>query len=238
MRTIDDMNIDHWRAPQGVSVPGDELRFLLVPDPIEAAICFELARQVHAHQDRMRGQSDEVTMALMISLGGLLPGILLCDHLVEGRPEGTAKIRFGTLGIEGYEGPGQQRGQTQIEQGISVPVEGHTVLVIDDLGDSGDTMKLASEHVLEKGAGKVLTLTLFMKPEATQHFVPDFFFGEVEQDTWIITPRERIETLMKRVPVWKQRGATEKECRRRLCDLIGYSTSEVNYYLPMVYDSG
>ena len=32
-----DIDIDFWRAPQGVSVPDDELRFLLVPDAVEAA---------------------------------------------------------------------------------------------------------------------------------------------------------------------------------------------------------
>ena len=238
IRTIDDMNIDHWKSPQGVSVPDDELRFLLVSDRVEAGICFELARQVHVYQDRMRGQPGEITAALMITLGGLLPGILLHDHLVEGRPEGTPKIQFGTLGISGYTGPGKRSSQLLVQQAISVPVGDHTVLIIDDLGDSGDTMKLALEHVLESGAGKVLTLALYMKPEAAQLFVPDFFFGEVPQDTWIITPRERVETLMKRVPIWKQRGATEQECRRRLCDLIGYSTSEVNYYLPVAYDLG
>ena len=238
MRTISDMNIDKWRTPVGVSVPDDDLRFLLIPDRVEAGICFDLAQKVHVYQDQMRGKSDEISVALMITQGGLLPGILLYDHLVEGRPQGTPKIRFGTLGISGYKGPGERSNEMQVQQGISVPVRHCTVLIIDDLGDSGDTMKLATEHVMENGAGSVLTLVPYMKPEAVQHFRADFSFGEVPQDTWIITPRERVETLMKRVPVWKQRGATEGECRRRLCELIGYSTAEVNYYLPVAYDLG
>ncbi|MCY3803119.1 MAG: phosphoribosyltransferase family protein [Gammaproteobacteria bacterium] len=238
MRTIDDMNIDRWRNPEGVSVPGDELRFLLVPDRVEAAICFYLAQKVHVYQDQMRGKPGEISVAMMITQGGLLPGILLYDHVVEGRPQGTPKIRFGTLGISGYQGPGERSAEMQVQQGISVPVRDRTVLIIDDLGDSGSTMKLASDHVMANGASSVLTLVPYMKPEAVQHFSADFSFGEVPQDTWIITPRERIETLMKRVPVWKQRGASEQECRRRLCDLIGYSTAEVNYYLPVAYDLG
>ena len=48
------MNIDRWRDPVGVSVPDDELRFLLIPDRVEAAICFDLAQKVHVHQDQMR----------------------------------------------------------------------------------------------------------------------------------------------------------------------------------------
>ena len=74
-----------------------------------------------------------------------------------------------------------------------------------------------------------------MKPKAMKVCAADFYFGETPQDTWIITPRERVETLMKRVPVWKERGANIQECRRRLVDVIGYSEIEVDYYLERAY---
>lgn len=234
-QTKDHIDLDYWRNPVGVTVPDDELSFLLVPGEVEAAVCFELARQVHDYQERMKGKQGAITQALMVTMGGLLPGILLYDHLVGGRHSITSEIQFGAIGVSGYKGPGEQYEQPLIRHEISIPVKGHTVLVIDDLGDGGGTLQLLSEYVLDSGAEKVLVLALYMKPKAMQVCAADFFFGEVQQDTWIITPRERIETLMKRVPVWKRRGATEQECWRRLCDLIGYSASEVNYYLPTAY---
>ena len=75
-----------------------------------------------------------------------------------------------------------------------------------------------------------------MKPKALELTGADFYFGEAPQDTWIITPRERVETLMKRVPVWKERGASIAECRRRFIDLIGYTEREVDYYLEQAYN--
>jgi hypothetical protein len=82
----------------------------------------------------------------------------------------------------------------------------------------------------------VLTLELYTKPAARALCPPTFWFGETPQDTWIITPRERVETLMKRAPVWKERGASIQECRRRLVDLIGYPAALVDYYLPKAYN--
>ena len=63
----------------------------------------------------------------------------------------------------------------------------------------------------------------------------DFFFGEVHQDTWIITPRETVETMIKRVPVWRDRGADQNECYRRLVDVIGYPKKIAEYYLEKIF---
>jgi hypoxanthine phosphoribosyltransferase len=121
-----------------------------------------------------------------------------------------------------------------VQQDISVPVQDETVLVIDDLGDRGGTMQFLKQYIAEKGARRVLTLAIYMKPQAMRTCPADFYFGEVAQDTWIITPRECVETLVKRVPVWRERGADRRECRRRLVDIIGYPAAMADYYLQQL----
>jgi hypoxanthine phosphoribosyltransferase len=232
------IDLDFWKNPEGVSVPDDELSFLLVPDAVESAACMVLAKQVHAYQEANRDQPDQVTKSLMVTMGGLLPSVLLFDHLVEGKQQGISKIEFGTIGVSLYKGPGERYENPLVQHGISIPISGETVLVIDDLGDGGGTLKFLTQYVLDSGAHKVLNLVLYMKPKAKEVCAADFYFGETPQHTWIITPRERVETLMKRVPVWKQRGATVEECYRRLVDLIGYSKLEVDYYLPRAFNHG
>ena len=229
------VDLGFWRNPVGVTVPDDDLSFLLVPDIVEAAACFDLAQQVHRYQLEHVDGSHQITRALMVTMGGLLPGVLLYDHLVEGRSAPIPKIQFGTIGVSFYKGPGKRYTHPLIQHGISIPISGETVLVIDDLGDGGETMQFLSRYVLDSGARKVLNLALYMKPKAMKRCRADFYFGETPQHTWIITPRERVETLIKRVPVWKERGASMQECRRRLVDLIGYSVNEADYYLPRAY---
>ena len=168
-------------------------------------------------------------------MGGMLPGVLLYDHLVEGREVGMPKIQFGTVGVSLYKGPGVRHDKPLVQHGISIPISGRTVLLIDDLGDLGGTMKFLTGYIGDSGAHKVLNQVLYMKPAARKAWEADFYFGQIPQDTWIITPRERVETLVKRVPVWRERGADEAECRRRLVDIIGYPKALVDTYLPAVY---
>ena len=229
------IDLDFWRKPDGVPIPDDELRFLLVPDAVEAAAVFELAKQVHEYQKAHAGEATQITSALMVTMGGLLPSVLLFDHLVEGRYANVPKIEFGTIGVSLYKGPGQRYDNPLVQHGISIPVSGKIVLIIDDLADYGGTINFLAKYVLESGARKVLSLALYTKPAAKKASHIDFYFGETPQDTWIITPRERVETLVKRVPLWKQRGASEQECQRRLVELIGYPPETVDYYLPLIY---
>lgn len=230
------VDLAFWQKPEGVTVPDDELSFLLVPDAVVAAACFDLAKQVHAYQRAHAGSRAQITKALMVTMGGLLPSVILYDHLVEGRRENIPKIEFGTIGLSLYKGPGERYENPLIQHGISIPISGQSVLVIDDLGDEGGTMQFVSKYIRDSGAHRVLNLAMYMKPKAMAVSGAQFYFGETPQDTWIITPRERVETLVKRVPLWKRRGASKAECRRRLVELIGYSEDEVEYYLPRVYD--
>jgi hypoxanthine phosphoribosyltransferase len=229
----DKIDLAYWRQPEGVAIPGDELRFLFVPDEVETAIVFELAKQVHTYQQQHTGTDRKITKAVMVSMGGLLPGVLLYDHLVEGNLNQSPPIEFGTIGVTLYEGPGKRLEVPQVMQKVSIPVRDATTLVIDDLGDFGGTMDFVATILEREGARAVLTLQLYSKPEARRLRPATFAFGEIPQHTWVITPRERVETMIKRVPLWLSRGASPAECRRRLVDLIGYPPDLVDYYLPI-----
>lgn len=229
------IDIAFWQRPEGVAVPDDELRFLLVPDAVENAAVAAVAQQVHAYQHAQTACDARISTALIVTMGGMLPGVLLYDHLVDGADPALPPVAFGTVGVSLYKAPGVRYDAPRVQQDASIDVAGQTVLLVDDLIDLGGTMAFLTEHTLSAGALKVLTLALYMKPAAQERGGADFFFGEVAQDTWIITPRELVETLAKRVPVWKERGASEAECRRRLLELIGYPQQIVDNYLPTVY---
>lgn len=232
-----DIDLDFWRAPEGVAVPDDELTFLLVPDAVEAMAVFDLSQQVHRYQQAHSASGDAITRALMATMGGVLPGILLYDHLYKGRTAETARIGFGTIGVSLYKGPNERHDSPRVQHDISIPIENEIVLVIEDLGDRGDTLQFLSRYIAEKGAKQVLTLALYMKPMAIKTCPADFYFGQLHQDTWIITPREMVETMIKRVPVWRERGADQRECYRRLVEIIGYSPQLADYYLKQLFNA-
>ncbi len=233
-----DIDLAFWRQAEGVAIPDDELRFLFIPDAVESAAVAAVARQVHDYQRRNAGTAAAITRALIVTMGGMLPGSLLHDHLAKGRGKDTPPIAFGTVGVSFYKSPGVRYDTPRVREVMSVDVAGHTVLLIDDLGDYGGTLLFLREHVRQAGATGVLSAVLYLKPTAKERGCADFHFGETEQETWIITPRERVETLVKRVPVWRDRGAGIDECRRRLVDIIGYPQYLVDDYLPSAFAAG
>jgi hypoxanthine phosphoribosyltransferase len=94
-------------------------------------------------------KTEQITSALMVTMGGLLPSVLLFDHLVEGRYANVPKIEFGTIGVSLYKGPGERYDNPLVQHGISIPVSGRTVLIIDDLADYGGTMNFLKKYVFE-----------------------------------------------------------------------------------------
>lgn len=230
------LNLDAWRKPVVVAVPDDELEFILVPAEVEAAAILDMCCQVNAYQADCK-QDSIIRSALMVTMGGLRPGVMIYDHLVKGQSAQMPPIEFGTIGVSFYRDLAVRHQQPVVTEPASISVEGRTVLVIDDLGDTGATLKFVEESLLGQGAHKILNMVLYVKPEAKSACHIDFSFGETSQSTWIITPREQVETLVQRVPVWKTRGASESECRRRLIELIGYPSYIVDQYLPMAYNA-
>ena len=62
-----EIDADFWRKPEGVSVPDDELDFLLVPDAVEALAIAEVAKQVHAYQGSGNAPITAALMATVVS---------------------------------------------------------------------------------------------------------------------------------------------------------------------------
>jgi len=76
LRVLDDqIDRDFWRQPDGVAIPFDDLKFLYIPDQVEALMVADIARQVYEYQ--IEHIDDQITKAVMITMGALLPGVLL-----------------------------------------------------------------------------------------------------------------------------------------------------------------
>jgi hypoxanthine phosphoribosyltransferase len=116
-----------------------------------------------------------------VSRGGWAPGRILSDLLDNNH---TINIK-----IEFYIGIGKTARKPIVTQPLTEDVSNKTVLLVDDVSDTGESLKVALGHVLEKGAAGVKTATVFYKPHSI--FKPDFFADSTSD--WIIFPWERLE---------------------------------------------
>jgi hypoxanthine phosphoribosyltransferase len=232
------IDADFWQKPQGIAVTHDPLKFLYIPDYIETFIMSRLARQVYRYQIDNISTKAQITDAVMITMGGLLPGVLLHDHLAWTLNKNIPAINFGTMGVKYYAGPGQPLDEPRIVHPLSIDVKGRVVGVIDDLVDLGGTAKFVAHYLTqEQGAQKVVLIAAFLKNTTITAQMDVISFGIVPKDTWIITPREKVETLIKRVPFWRDNGASIQACEANL-RLIGYPDYLIETYLRPTYERG
>ncbi|WP_010302515.1 xanthine phosphoribosyltransferase [Candidatus Odyssella thessalonicensis] len=109
-----------------------------------------------------------------ITRGGMVPATLLAQHL------DIRDIR--TISIASYNKEGQ-RGQLKVIHQPDLANQGEGYLFVDDLVDSGETLKLI--RTLYPKADFVV---LYAKPEGKA--AADVFAIEVPQDEWLVFPWE------------------------------------------------
>lgn len=215
-------DLDYWKNPQGVAIANDRLKFLYIPDYAEHMMMSAVAKQVFEYQRQNAGTERQITQMVMIAMGALLPGVLLHDYITHGATEDIPPVEFGTFGVKYYHGPGQPLAKPEIVQRLSIDVHGHTVAIVEDLADLGGTARFVRQLLIsEYGARDAILIAPYLKTSAALEGIEVLWFGKVPADTWIITPRERVETMMKRVPYWREQGASRQECIGNLFK-IGY----------------
>lgn len=228
---------DFWKRPEGIEVDYDRLKFLYVPDHISTFIAAQMARQVYRYQVENIPTGLQIAKGVIITMGGMLPGVLLHDHLAWRLNPQILTLEFGTLGVKYYAGPGEPLDAAQVVQDVTVSVRDEVVGVVEDLIDLGATARFVSEYLREKGAKDIVLIAPYLKNRDILNDLRVIYYGFVPKDTWIITPREKVETLIKRVPVWRDEGASLAACRANL-KRIGYPDYLMDIYLEAAYEKG
>lgn len=122
-------------------------------------------------------------MIVGIARGGMVPARVLADLLGVGQVVVFRIEFYADIAVSGV--------RPVITQFLNVDVKGKRVLVVDDVSDSGQSLKVARQYLVEAGAVDVKIATLYAKV-ATQ-VMPDFV--EKVTSCWIVFPWEVKETL-------------------------------------------
>lgn len=154
--------------------------------------------------DQIKKSGYKPDLIVAVSRGGWIPGRVLSDLL--------ENPRIATLKVEYYEDIYKTRSKPEITQPLTVDVSGKRVLLVDDIADSGHSLKLVKEHLFEKGAADVKICTLYHKPWSV--VTPDF--NARTTDAWVCFPHEIFETMRKIGSRLKEQGKTTKEVEQHL----------------------
>src|SRR6185295_8107276 len=66
-----------WQNPTGVFIPNDPLKFLYITDEAEHMMVSWMAHRIFEYQQKYLGTERQFTKMIMITMGALLPGVLL-----------------------------------------------------------------------------------------------------------------------------------------------------------------
>lgn len=149
--------------------------------------------------------SPDVVVA--VARGGFVPARILCDFLDIDNLASMRVLHYG---------PGASKNETaRITAPLNIDVKGLKVLVVDDLIDTGFTLKITLDHIKDSGASEVKSAALLYKRSAD--IAPDYYIQKILKWRWILFQWAAIEDLtafikkMEKVPAGPDAAAVKLE---------------------------
>ncbi|GAB6879089.1 phosphoribosyltransferase [Halorubrum gandharaense] len=191
-----------------------------LPDDFDCTITnweyiYGLCRNV---SNEVKAADFEPDVVVALARGGWFAGRCTCDFL--GLDDLTS------LKMEHYVGTGVKADEPQVRYPMPEgSVEGKDVLIIDDIADTGGSIRRAQEYVEERDAAEIRTATLQLLQ--TSEFEPDFVGETLEEWTWVVYPWNFIEDMIDLTVGAMERADTET-----------FDREDVRHYLEEYHDIG
>jgi hypoxanthine phosphoribosyltransferase len=157
------------------------------------------------------GQFDEI---IAISRGGLTLGRLLSDML---------QLPMATFAVQSYTDI-QKSGELTITQELVEPIGNKKILLVDDVADSGKTLKRAVSYLKKFKPKEITTVTMYYKPQSV--FRPDYYVAQTTD--WIIFPYEPTEVIKCLTKKMTKEGKSKAEIQDFLTSL-GFREGQIAF---------
>ncbi|WP_231184660.1 phosphoribosyltransferase [Haladaptatus sp. DYF46] len=160
-----------------------------IPDDFKCTITnwdyiYSLCRDV---SEQVKASDFEPDVIVALARGGWFAGRCICDFL--GLDDLTS------LKMEHYVGAAKKSSEPEVRYPMPEgSVKGKDVLIIDDIADTGGSLKHACEYVEDRDAGEIRTATLQLLQ--TSEFEPDYIGERLEEWAWMVYPWNFIEDMI------------------------------------------
>jgi hypoxanthine phosphoribosyltransferase len=160
-----------------------------------------------------------------VSRGGWPPARVLSDFL--GNPN-LANVK-----AEFYLGVAETKDEPTLTQPVSVDVAGKKALLVDEVADTGKSLRLVKQHIVERGAEELKVATVYFKPWSIVK--PDYY--EKETRRWIVFPWEIKETIRKIVNKCTKQNTPIEEQTAKLAK-AGIPSELISRFLEEIPEEG
>jgi len=156
-----------------------------------------------------------------IARGGWIPARILSDVLYM---ESLQNIR-----IEYYTDVGVKGREPKITQPLSGSLKNKSVLIVDEVADTGDSLSYAISHIKSLGVDEQRTAVLHLKPGS--RVIPDYYM--VKTSCWMVYPWENRESIISLVKMFRKEDPSLdlKDIRDRLVFDVGFEPTVADYFI-------
>jgi uncharacterized protein len=156
--------------------------------------------------ERIRKDRFKPDIIVGISRGGWPPARILSDLLSN---PNLANVR-----AEFYLGFAETRDEPSLTQPISMDVFDKRILIVDEVADTGKSLQLVKEHIVEQGAKELKIVTVYYKPWSIVK--PNYYAKETSD--WVVFPWEIKETINKILRRSQEKGQPIETETRKLVE--------------------
>ena len=157
-----------------------------------------------------------------VSRGGWIPARIMSDIL--------ENPKLTNVTTEFYIGITKTKNEPTITQQVSLPVKDKKILVVDDLVDTGKSLKLLTEYLQNIGAAEIKIATIYCKPWSVTF--PHYY--EKMTRYWVIFPWERKEMIKKTIEQANKEG-TLLDAKEKLI-ISGLDKKLVDYFIKAIIE--
>ena len=123
------------------------------------------AEQIQARVDELVDELASACKVENFAIIGILRGsFMFLADLVRDMYQHDVHPRIDFITLESYYSGTESSGTVNVAKDLSLDIKGATVILVDDILDTGRTLTFAKRHLLGKGAKTVRTCTLLDKP--------------------------------------------------------------------------
>ena len=133
----------------------------------------EIATRVKALAAEIAGSEPKNLLVVIVLKGGFVFGADLARALAA---EGV-RLEIEFMSLASYGTRLQTSGEVRIRRDIEVPVTGRDVLILDDVLDSGLTLKFARDLMHQRGVRRVAIAVMVDKPEGRRAEIEADYVG-------------------------------------------------------------
>ncbi|MDP2278208.1 MAG: phosphoribosyltransferase, partial [Nitrospirota bacterium] len=117
-------------------------------------------------------------MVVAIGRGGYVPARILCDYLL---------IRdLTSIKVEHWGSAATETEKAVIKFRLCTDIKDKSVLLVDDITDTGDTLRVSLKYLKDFGPKTIKTAVLIHKTCSV--IVPDYFISKIIKWRWVIFP--------------------------------------------------